>query len=142
MRLGIAVSAVCLGFAPVCLSIAAAAPKVKKLTDLTCVAGQTVGFDGTNWECVNLPTGVLSGLEIRFAGVTLPADGKFRATCPEGKSVVGFGYDATSVAVPTIRLNRPAINAPQMDWVFQATPGDAWAFYWTCADADPAVAGE
>ena len=90
------------------------------------------------------PAGPLAGLELHGASaVTLPADGRFRAQCAPGKSVIAFGYTVPGNQlvsnIATIASSRPSINGPQIDWGFQAAPGTTWNFSWTCANAEAAV---
>ncbi len=86
--------------------------------------------------------GGLSGLEFNFASApslppnpNAPNRGSFRATCSvPTKSVIHFGYEAGPGGPATIYWNRPAKLGDRLEWVFQATAGSAWQFYWTCAD--------
>jgi hypothetical protein len=38
----------------ICTNPAMAASHAKKLTDLSCEAGQTIVFDGTDWQCADV----------------------------------------------------------------------------------------
>jgi hypothetical protein len=81
----------------------------------------------------------LSGLTFHSEGVTLPSDGRFRADCPAGKSVVNFGWEiplGSTAAASQIKRNRPASDGSAVFWIFQAAPGTFYVFYWTCANAD------
>jgi hypothetical protein len=88
-------------------------------------------------------SGAIAGLTFISAQVTLPATGRYNALCATGKSLVNFGYEPTSqsaATTATIIGNRPVFGFGQVGWGFRAAPGTEWVFYWTCADADPAVA--
>jgi hypothetical protein len=89
------------------------------------------------------PGGPITGLTFHSEGVTLPADGRWRATCEAGKSVVTFGWEipfGTSNAVASqIKGARPALVGTQVVWGFQAAPGTVYVFYWTCANSEPAT---
>ena len=85
-------------------------------------------------------SGPISGIIFASDAATLPSDGRYRAVCPAGKSVMNFGWEipVNSTASSTqIKANRPAINGPQVVWGFVAAPNTSYVFYWTCADADP-----
>jgi hypothetical protein len=84
-------------------------------------------------------SGPISGVIFASDAATIPSDGRYRAVCPAGKSVMNFGWEipSNSTASSTqIRGNRPTLNSGQALWVFIAAPGTGYVFYWTCADAD------
>ena len=87
------------------------------------------------------PGGPITGLTFHSEAVTLPADGRWRATCEAGKSVVSFGWEIpplTSTAFASqIKAARPSINGTQVVWGFVAAPGTLYVFYWTCANSEP-----
>jgi hypothetical protein len=89
------------------------------------------------------PGGPITGLTFHSEAVTLPSDGRWRATCEAGKSTVTFGWEiptSTSTAVASqIKGSRPALVGNQALWGFQAAPGTLYVFYWTCANADAAT---
>ena len=91
---------------------AVAAQKAKKLTDLTCTAGQTVAFDGSDWVCADFPSGV-TGLQRVQANSPLNtiATKQIDAVCPLGKQVVGGGY-LFFFGGPTVPIRT---NAPLLD---------------------------
>ena len=114
--LGVLVLVVCLvGLGQGSQTVAATA--AKKLTDLTCTAGQTNFFDGTFWACVDFPVG-MTGLQ-RIQADFPPNDGQLStiatqevsAACPSGKKVVGGGY-LFFFGGPTvpIRTNAPTVT--------------------------------
>jgi hypothetical protein len=81
----------------------------------------------------------ISGLTFHNATVTIGTSGRFFATCDAGQSVVNFGYEipVTSTATTSqIRGSRPTVSGGQGLWVFVASPGTEYVFYWNCADAD------
>ena len=103
---------------------AVAAQDAKKLTDLTCTEGQTVGFDGSDWVCVDFPSGV-TGLQRIQANSPLDhvATKQIDAVCPVGKKVVGGGY-LFFFGGPTVPIRT---NAPLLDlsaWRVSATNTD------------------
>ncbi|HET6564363.1 MAG TPA: hypothetical protein VFG52_03025 [Xanthomonadales bacterium] len=122
-------------------SNAMAAPPVLKLI---CSAGQTIAFDGTNWDCADFPA--ISGLE--RVQVDFPAnDGSLSTTatqevfaaCPTGKKVVGGGYlHFYGGSTGVIRNSAPTINSD--GWIVDGTnfDGTSWRLSAVamCADAD------
>lgn len=86
------------------------------------------------------PGGPITGLTFHSVALALPEDGRFRATCETGKSVVSFGWEIptqTSTAQASqIKAVRPFISGTQVLWLFAAAPGTVYAFYWTCANSE------
>lgn len=82
----------------------------------------------------------IKGIVFNSASVILPEDGRYIAQCPEGKSMLNFGWEipsGTSLAnASEIRGNRPALINGRVAWGFVAKPGTQYVFYWNCADAD------
>jgi hypothetical protein len=85
----------------------------------------------------------IKGIEFHSAAVTLASDGRYIAQCPEGKSMMNFGWEipsgASTANASQIRANRPALISGRVAWGFVAAPGTLYVFYWNCADADPAT---
>lgn len=80
----------------------------------------------------------IKGMEFHAAEVTLPSDGRYIAHCPEGKSMMNFGWEIPNTSTATasqIRGNRPALISGHVGWGFVAAPGTVYVFYWNCADA-------
>ena len=108
---------------------AVSAPKAKKLTDLTCTEGQTVGFDGSDWVCVDFPSGIVGVERIQVnSPLDTVATKQIDALCPLGKSVIGGGY-LFFFGGPTVPIRT---NAPLLDlsaWRVSATntEGTAWS---------------
>ena len=81
-------------------------------------------------------SGAIEGVVFAAASVTLPSDGRYIASCPDGKSVLNFGYEIPSNSTATtsqIIGNRPAISGGKATWGFHATAGTSYVFYWICA---------
>ena len=90
-------------------------------------------------------SGPISGLIFASAVVTMPVSGRYFASCPTGKSVISFGYEipvGSTATTSQIRGNRPTLANGQALWVFVATTGTDYVFYWTCGDADTPTAAE
>ena len=89
----------------------------------------------------DLGSAPIRGIEFNSAAVTLPSDGRYIAQCPEGKSMMNFGWEIPSgtstASASQIRANRPALISGRVAWGFVAAPGTTYVFYWNCADADP-----
>jgi hypothetical protein len=81
-------------------------------------------------------SGAIEGVMFASAAVTLPSDGRYIASCPDGKSVLNFGYEIpvnSTATTSQIIGNRPAISSAKATWGFHATGGTSYVFYWTCA---------
>ena len=95
-----------------------------------------------SWEAQ--PVRAIAGLTFHSEGLVLPADGRHTVQCPEGQSVINFGWEipgGTSTAQASeLRGVRPALIGGRVAWGIQAAPGTRYALYWTCAPADPVVA--
>ena len=133
-----ALLAVCF-LANVATNEAVAEAKAKQLTDLSCTAGQTVGFDGLDWVCVDFPDGV-TGLERIQENSPLDtvATKQIDAVCPIGKKVVGGGhlFFFGGPTVP-IRTNAPLLDLSAWRVTGTNTGGTAWSVSAVaiCADA-------
>jgi hypothetical protein len=100
---------------------------VKKLTDLTCTAEQTVFFDGTFWACVDFGVTGLQRIQADFP----PNDGQLStiatqqvsAACPSGKKVVGGGY-LFFYGGPTVPIRTNAPTVPLNAWLVSGTNPD------------------
>ena len=85
----------------------------------------------------------IRGIVFASSAATLPDNGRFFASCPDGKSVMNFGWEIPSNSTATasqIRGNRPTLVSGRSLWVFIAAPQTAYVFYWNCADADETTA--
>jgi hypothetical protein len=108
-----------------------AASQAKKLSDLTCVAGQTVVFDGSFWACVDFPAGI-TGLQRVQADFdefidennlsTVPTQ-EVAAQCPTGKKVVGGGQ-LFFWGGPTVPIRNSVPNLDLSAWVVDGTNVD------------------
>ena len=108
---------------------AGAAQKAKKLTDLTCMAGETVAFDGSDWVCVDFAPGAtgLERIQANSPSDTI-ATKQIDAECPVGKKVVGGGY-LFFFGGPTvpIRTNAPLLDLSAWRVTGTNTEGTAWS---------------
>jgi hypothetical protein len=92
-----------------------------------------------SWTTDQGPTPI-RGIEFHSGGATLPSDGRYLVLCAAGKSMMNFGWEIPGNSLATasqIRASRPTLSGGQMGWAFEAAPGTAYTFYWSCADAAP-----
>ena len=97
-----------------CAHPAMGVPRAKKLTDLTCEAGQTIMFDGTDWQCADLSNLSRSDTYAVQATVEAPAGGGNVgvARCEDLNDIVlsgGYFIDAGSTAT-LIGGNQPNVD--------------------------------
>ena len=88
-------------------------------------------------------SGSIEGVVFASASVTLPSDGRYIAQCPDGKSVLNFGWEITINSTGTtsqILSNRPTLTGGRTLWVFRAAPGTTYAFYWNCVAMETVTA--
>ncbi len=88
-------------------------------------------------------SGSIEGVVFASAAATLPSDGRYFAECPDGKSVLNFGYEITINSTGTtsqILSNRPTLSGGRTGWVFRAAPGTTYVFYWNCAPMETVTA--
>ena len=92
------------------------------------------------WTDPGATAGLITGLTFHSASTTIPTGGRINFACDEGQSVINFGYEPLPGNDTQPRASRPTLTSVGIRWVFVGTAGTEWVFYWTCANAAPAVA--
>ena len=104
-----------------CAGPAMGAPHAKKLSDLTCEAGQTIIFDGADWQCADLGHVSRSDTYAAQASLTVAAGGGDLgiARCENLNDIVlsgGYFVVAGSTAI-FVESDQPNVDAGMpMGW--------------------------
>jgi hypothetical protein len=98
-----------------CAVPAMGAPRAKKLTDLTCEAGQTIIFDGADWRCTDLSHLSRSDTYAVQATLDVPAGGGDLgiARCENLGDIVlsgGYFFQAGSTAI-VVDISQPNVDS-------------------------------
>jgi hypothetical protein len=92
-----------------------------------------------SWTDPGSTAGLITGLTFHSAAVTVPAIGRVNFGCEEGQSIINFGYEPAAGNTTQPSSSRPTFTTVGIRWAFFAAVGTQWSFYWTCANAAPAV---
>jgi hypothetical protein len=92
-----------------------------------------------SWTDPGANAGLITGLTFHSANLAVPEIGRLNFGCSDGQSLINFGYEAAPGNNTQPRGSRPTFTTLGIRWQFTATVGTEWNFYWTCANAAPAV---